>query len=146
MNMKEAKGKWIKNDMADFNWCRHTPISLTHVRGQKLRPVAAMLILSNDLSDIVVGTNHGRNSWPRTLGCISQKTFAVARVCCSRAGFTNCSLSKDAQERLQSRGSTCGRRVKFGEFKKKTSAVNEARGCAPRLLLAFFLNSQNFVS
>ena len=59
--------------MADFNWCRHTPGTVTHVRGQQLRPVAAMLILSNDLSDYVVGTNHGRNFWPRTLGRISQK-------------------------------------------------------------------------
>ena len=61
--------------MADFNRCRHTPSTVTHVRGYHLRPVAGMLILSNDLSDIVVGTNHGRNSWPRTLGCISQKKY-----------------------------------------------------------------------
>ena len=61
--------------MADFNWCRHTPGTVTHVRGQQLRPVAAMLILSNEISDIVVRTNHGRNSYPRRLGCISQNVY-----------------------------------------------------------------------
>ena len=59
--------------MADFDWCRQTLISLTQVRGYQLRPVAAMLILSNEISDFAVGTNHGRNSYPRRLGCISQK-------------------------------------------------------------------------
>ena len=61
------------SDVADLNRCRHTPNTVTVAPASQLRPVAAMLILSNDLSDSVVGTNHGRNWDPGHLGCKSQK-------------------------------------------------------------------------